>query len=106
MLTRYITGTLFVILGGFVVVVSQAFPAVLGRVAFGVAIGVIVISGLAQLDRSMRCPAFAVAVVGLALTGLTLHEAANCQPSSGWPACTGCASRNRGPTRNTTRPHE
>ncbi|MBO0693048.1 MAG: hypothetical protein J2P58_09140 [Acidimicrobiaceae bacterium] len=51
MSTRFVTGALLMILGGFVVVVSQAFTAtVLGWVSFGVAIGVIVVCGLAQLD--------------------------------------------------------
>ena len=51
MSTRFTTGAVFAILGGFVVVVSQAFsPSVAGWVAFGVGIGIIVITALAQLD--------------------------------------------------------
>jgi hypothetical protein len=53
MSTRYMTGALFAILGGFLVVVSQTFdPTVLGWVAFAMGIGVVVVTGLAQLDRS------------------------------------------------------
>lgn len=53
MSTNYLTGALFAVLGGVVVVVSQAFtPSVLGWVAFGVAIAVAAVAVLAQLDRS------------------------------------------------------
>jgi hypothetical protein len=53
MSTRYITGVFFTLLGGFVVVASQSFSdAVLGWIAFGVAAAVIVLAGLAQLDRA------------------------------------------------------
>lgn len=53
MSTRYMTGALFAILAGFLVVVSQAFsPTVLGWVAFAFSIGLIVFAALAQLDRS------------------------------------------------------
>ena len=52
MSTHYLTCLPIAILGGFLVVVSQAFgPAVLGWVAVGVAIGVITIAVLAQLDH-------------------------------------------------------
>jgi hypothetical protein len=51
MSSRFITGALTAILGGFVVVVSQAFsPGVLSWVAFGIAAGVIVIVLVSQLD--------------------------------------------------------
>jgi len=51
--TRYITGSLVALLGGFIVVVSQAFAtAVLGWVAFGVAVGIVAVCVLAQLDRA------------------------------------------------------
>jgi uncharacterized membrane protein (UPF0136 family) len=53
MSTNYLTGALFAVLGGVVVVVSQAFtPSVLGWVAFGLAIAVAAVAVLAQLDRS------------------------------------------------------
>jgi hypothetical protein len=53
MSTHYLTGALFSVLGGFVVVVSQTFTApVLGWVAFGVAAAVAAVTLLAQLDRS------------------------------------------------------
>jgi hypothetical protein len=53
MSTRYITGALFALLGGFVVVVSQTLTAsVLSWVAFAVAAGVVTVSLVAQLDRS------------------------------------------------------
>lgn len=53
MSTHYLTGALFVALGGFVVVVSQAFaPSLLGWVAFGIAVVVAAVALLAQLDRS------------------------------------------------------
>jgi hypothetical protein len=107
MSTRYMTGVLFAILAGFLVVVSQAFsPTVLGWVAFAFSIGLIVFAALAQLDRSRGAVqrvldgvtvvlaalmlgfsvsasgaeviwltfAFAVAIVAVAFTGLTLNE--------------------------------
>ena len=53
MSTRYMTGALFAVLGGFLVVVSQTFdPTVLGWVAFAMGIGFVVVTGLAQLDPS------------------------------------------------------
>lgn len=53
MSTHYLTGSLFTVLGAFVVVVSQAFtPSVLGWVAFGIAVAVATGTLLAQLDRS------------------------------------------------------
>ena len=53
MSTRFITGAVFAVLGGFLVVGSQSFsPSLLGGVAFGVAIGMVVVSALVQLDRS------------------------------------------------------
>jgi hypothetical protein len=53
MSTHYITCAPIAILGGFVVVASQSFSStVLGWVAFGVAVGIITIAVLAQLDRS------------------------------------------------------
>lgn len=49
---NYLTGALLALLGGFVVVVSQAFSAhVVGWVAFGIGAAVIAIMVLAQLDR-------------------------------------------------------
>lgn len=51
MSTHYATCAPIAVLGGFLVVVSQAFaPATVGWVAAGVAIGVIVIAVLAQLN--------------------------------------------------------
>ena len=53
MSSRFITGALIAILAAFVVVVSQAFsPRVLSWVAFGIAVGVIVIVVVSQLDPS------------------------------------------------------
>jgi hypothetical protein len=53
MSTHYLTGALFSVLGGFVVVISQAFtPSVVGWVAFGVAAAVAAVTLVAQLDRS------------------------------------------------------
>jgi hypothetical protein len=53
MSTHYITCAPIALLGGFLVVVSQTFaPTTLQWVAMGVAIGVIVIAVLAQLDRA------------------------------------------------------
>jgi hypothetical protein len=53
MSTRYFTGTLLVILGGFVVVATQAFaPTTVSWIAFGIAIATVAVSVLAQLDRS------------------------------------------------------
>ena len=51
MSSKFITGALTAILGGFVVVVSQAFsPGVLSWVAFGITAGVIVMVLVSQLD--------------------------------------------------------
>jgi hypothetical protein len=53
MSSKFITGALSVFLAAFVVVVSQAFsPAVLSWVAFGIAVGVIVMVVVSQLDQS------------------------------------------------------
>jgi hypothetical protein len=88
MSTRYITGAMFAILGGFLVVVSQAFsPSVVGWVAFGVGTGIIVITAVAQLDSDRGCAqrvldgatvvvsalliAFGVGASGRAVTWLT-----------------------------------
>jgi len=109
MSSHYLTCLPIAILGGFLVVVSQAFgPPVLGWVAFGVAIGVITIPVLAQLDRqrgrvqrvidagivalgallivfglvgsgtavTWLTFAFALGLVTLGVTGLTLHDVA------------------------------
>ena len=109
MSTHYLTCLPIAILGAFLVVVSQAFgPPVLGWVAFGVAIGVITIPVLAQLDRqrgrvqrvidagivalgallivfglassgttvTWLTFAFALGLVTLGVSGLTLHDVA------------------------------
>jgi hypothetical protein len=53
MSTRYITGALFALLGGFVVVVSQTLTASIVKwVTFAVAVAVVAVSLVAQLDRS------------------------------------------------------
>ena len=53
MSTRFITGTLLAVLGGFIVVVSQAFaPNPLSWVAFAIGVAIAGICLLAQLDRS------------------------------------------------------
>ena len=53
MSTRFITGTLLAVLGGFIVVVSQAFePNPLSWVAFAIGVAIVGICLLAQLDRS------------------------------------------------------
>ena len=53
MSTHYITCAPIAVLGGFLVVVSQTFsPITLQWVSMGVAIGVIVIAVLGQLDRA------------------------------------------------------
>jgi ABC-type transport system involved in multi-copper enzyme maturation permease subunit len=110
MSTNYVTGALFALLGGFLIVVSQTFTsALLGWVAFGVAVAVAAVSVLAQLDRSRGGVqrtldgasiivatlliifslaasgtaviwlsfAFALGVVALAFTGLSVHEVSN-----------------------------
>jgi hypothetical protein len=56
MSTHYVTSAPIAVLGGLLVVVSQAYaPAAVGWVAAGVAIGVIVIAVLAQFDGARRC---------------------------------------------------
>lgn len=110
MSTHFITCAPIAVLGGFLVVVSQTFgPVTLEWVAAGVAIAVIVIAVLAQLDsargRVQRTLdgaivadaalltafaltasgsavvwltfSFALGVVALASTGLSLHEVSN-----------------------------
>jgi hypothetical protein len=88
MSTRFTTGAVFAILAGFLVVASQAFsPSVVGWVAFGVGIGIIVMTALVQLDTGRGCAqrvldgatvvvsalmiAFAVGASGGAVTWLT-----------------------------------
>lgn len=52
MSSRYFSNALIALLGGFVVVVSQALTAsVVGWIAFAIGIAVVVISAVAQLDR-------------------------------------------------------
>ena len=51
MSTRYLTGACIALLGGFVVVASQAFsPATTAWLAFAIAIAILVITAVAQLD--------------------------------------------------------
>ncbi|HEX6393536.1 MAG TPA: hypothetical protein VFZ97_08850 [Acidimicrobiales bacterium] len=51
MSTKYLTSAPIAILAGFLIVVSQAFhPHVLGWVAVGVAIGIVAVVALGQLD--------------------------------------------------------
>jgi hypothetical protein len=53
MSSRFLTGVLSALLGGFVIVVSQAFrPPVPGWVAVAFAIAVLVAIGIAQLDHT------------------------------------------------------
>ena len=73
MSTRYMTGALFAILGGFVVVISQSLtPSVLGWIAFAVAIAVVVVSVLAQLDRSRGAVQRALDGATIVLAGLMM----------------------------------
>jgi hypothetical protein len=71
MSSKFITGALTALLAGFVVVVSQAFiPSVLSWVAFGIAVGVIVMVIVSQLDAARGTvqrvlDAFSVIVGGL-----------------------------------------
>ena len=52
MSTRYLTGACIALLGGFVVVASQAFSSsTTAWLAFAIAIAILVISAVAQLDR-------------------------------------------------------
>ena len=52
MSTRYVSNALIALLGGLVVVLSMALSSAstVGWIAFGIAIGVVAISGLSQLD--------------------------------------------------------
>jgi hypothetical protein len=77
MSTRYITGMLLAILGGFAVVASQTFdPTTLSWIAFAVGASTVVISVLAQLDRSraavQRALDAALVVVGVVMLVLAL----------------------------------
>ncbi len=107
MSTRYLTGMFLALLGGFVVVASQALArATVGWIAFAVGVAATTVSALAQLDRSRGTVqrtldaatvagaglmmafaltasgqaviwlsfAFAVGIVALAVSGLTLNE--------------------------------
>ncbi len=52
MSTRFSTNGLLALAGGFVVVASQAFqPGVTGWITFGIALGIVGVLGIAQLDR-------------------------------------------------------
>ena len=76
MSTRFTTGAMFAILGGFVVVISQAFsPSVAGWVAFGV--------GASGRDVTWLTFALALGTVGMAFAGLSLNEVANRRLSVG-----------------------
>jgi hypothetical protein len=107
MSSRFITGILSAMLGGFIVVATQAFAvSSVGWIAFSVAVAIVAICAFAHLDRSRGAVqrwldvgmvvlggllmafgvaasgmaviwpsfAFALGVVALAVTGLTLHE--------------------------------
>jgi hypothetical protein len=51
--TRFLTNSIIAIAGGFLVVASQAFSSsTTGWLAFGIAIGTLVIVGVAQLDQT------------------------------------------------------
>jgi Na+/phosphate symporter len=53
MLSRFITSVLALLAGAFVVVASQAFSAsTTGWIAFGVALGILGMTAVAQLDRN------------------------------------------------------
>ncbi len=71
MSSRYFTNIMIILMGGFIVVVSQSFsPGVLGWVAFGVGVAMLCVTALAQLDRSRgllqrMLDALALADVGL-----------------------------------------
>lgn len=110
MSTRYLTGMLLALLGGFVVVASQGLAsATVGWIAFAVAVAAATVTVLAQLDRSRGTVqrtldavtfavaglmmafalaasgqamiwlsfAFALGIVALAVSGLTLNEISN-----------------------------
>lgn len=110
MSTRYLTGMLLALLGGFVVVASQGLAsATVGWIAFAVAVAAATVTVLAQLDRSRGTVqrtldavtfavaglmmafaltasgqavswlsfAFAVGIVALAVSGLTMNEISN-----------------------------
>lgn len=53
MSTRFASNALIALLGGLIVVLSMALSSTtaVGWVAFGIAIGIVALSGLAQLDR-------------------------------------------------------
>jgi hypothetical protein len=73
MSTHYLTGALTALLGGFVVVVSQAFsPSVLGWVAFGVAVAVASTDLLAQLDPSRGAAQRTLDAVSVAIATLLI----------------------------------
>jgi hypothetical protein len=70
---NYLTGALLALLGGFVVVATQAFTAdVLSWLAFGVAAAIISVIVLAQLDRSRGWVQRGLDVATLCVSGLML----------------------------------
>jgi hypothetical protein len=110
MSTRYLTGMLLALLGGFVLVATQAFASTpVGWIAFAVAVAAATVTVLAQLDRSRGTVqraldavtvtvaglmmafaltasgqaviwlsfAFALGIVALAVSGLSLNEISN-----------------------------
>jgi hypothetical protein len=71
--TRYLTNMLAALAAGFIVVISQAFTAeALGWVAFAIAIGVVAMTALAQLDRSRGAMQRMLDVGMVALGGLLM----------------------------------
>ncbi|HEX6393890.1 MAG TPA: hypothetical protein VFZ97_10625 [Acidimicrobiales bacterium] len=73
MSSQYITGVISVILGGFVVVATRAFhPVPVGWIAFGVAIAIIAVAVLAQLDRSRGAIQRALDAATVAVAGLMM----------------------------------
>jgi hypothetical protein len=73
MSTQYITGALLAVLGGWVVVASQAFaPHPLSWIAFGTAVAIVAISLVAQLDRSRGAGQRALDTATLAMGGLLM----------------------------------
>jgi hypothetical protein len=73
MSTKYLTGAVIVILGSFLVVVSQAFSShLLGWVGFGVAIGIVTIVALAQFDRGRGAVQRSLDGMTVAVSGLVI----------------------------------
>jgi hypothetical protein len=73
MSSQFITGAISVVLGGFVVVATRAFhPVPVGWIAFGIAVAIVIVAVLAQLDRNRGSVQRALDASTVAVAGLMM----------------------------------